>query len=259
MRRFIAYICLLGSILSAGARGDASYYPRHQIGAGNGLTYALNPDFSEYGRIGLMGKHRCALNLSFDYQYFFNRNWGLTANILFPDYNGEDPERWIPRVEGLGEEHFFADMSDKHWQTYSTYQCNISAGIVYRVCLGPWSILPSAGVGVSLYNGNGNISYYVMPPGAEHTEYVEMKFDGNSSRQAVMSINLGVTAQRHLSKWLSIWLRPSLIISCGSISSSLVRTDDILHQVIGTIDYRQRPGSYFNLQLGLSLTIGEVR
>lgn len=247
--------------LASGAEAEekTTHYPRHQIGAGNGATFATNPNMSELGKIGLMGAHRTVMNLSLEYQYFFNRNWGLTANFIFPNYSGENPEKWIPRSEGLGEEHFFADISDKHWQTYSTYQCNMSAGVVYRYSYGPWSFQPSVGAGVSLYNGNGNVTYYVVPPGKEHTEYVEMVFGGGKSRQPIVSMNFSFTVMRRLSSWFSLWLRPSYILNCGGISSTLTRTDDITHEVISTISSKQHPGSYFNIQLGLTLTIGEVK
>lgn len=197
MKTLIASAALLLALSApVTAKDGVTHYPRHQIGAGNGLSYATNPRLSTLGEIGLMGKHRTAMNLSFDYQYFFNRSWGITVEALFPNYSGENPEKWIPRVEGLGDEHFFADMSDEHWKTYSTYQCNITAGAVYRISKGPWSFQPSVGLGISLYNGNENISYYVCPPGEDHTQYVEMKFDGGASRQCMFSMRIDATVLR---------------------------------------------------------------
>lgn len=244
--------------LTAAAKDPFTHYPRHQIGAGNGLSYATDPSLSEMGRIGLMGKHRTAMNLSFNYQFYFNRHWGLNADILFPNYSGENPEKWIPRVEGLGPDHFFADMSDEHWKTYSTYQCNISLGAIYRVSRGPWSLQPSVGVGVSLFNGNENIDYYALPPGADQTQWISMTFDSGSKRQCMVSLNLSVMFWRRLSKWFSIWLKPSYIVNFGHIAGHYRRIDDISKEVIEEYHTSERPGNFFNLQLGISLTINEV-
>lgn len=233
------------------------FKPIHRVSAFLGMSTLTNADDNLTGQVTVYGRHKTLFtNITLRYDYFFKRNWGVYVEGFMPGSDGPKPSEWMPLMENnaKGYDYTYTGDADK-----GNYTCSVITVVAdYRLPLNSWEILPSAGMGFSLYDTNNTIDYLRKEKGTNRVEHVETVFKHSHGRYPVLCFVPGVSVLKYVGKRLSIAANMSYVVNLHSMSAEQRRSDAYTHEVLENSSLSVHPGHFLRLGLGVSVQLGKT-